>query len=201
MQSIYNSALEGKKGIFISFEEEPEKIIQHMEKNFGWKIKELQKKGLMTVIKLDPTMIARMVEGAVAEKLGTLRIKVRELKLPVRPDKVCVDSLSALSIAFGDEEKYRKYVRELFEMLEEYNSVNLAIAETEQNPKTYTRTGVEEFLADGVIVFYNLKVDGKRENALEILKLRSGKHVKDMIPYAIGPKGIELVINKNANWK
>ncbi|MCH7902575.1 circadian clock protein KaiC, partial [archaeon] len=65
----------------------------------------------------------------------------------------------------------------------------------EQDPKVYSRTGVEEFLADGVIVLYNINKDGKRENALEILKLRSSSHKKGLVPYKITSKGITIFPN------
>ena len=38
--------------------------------------------------------------------------------------------------------------------------------------RLFTPTGVEEFLADGVIVFYNFRRENVRETALEILKMR-----------------------------
>ncbi len=196
MQSIYHAALKGEKGVYISFEERPERIIMHMKKNFGWDFDKLQKKGLVAIIKLDPSKIARMVEGILAKEVGSLHIKLPTLELPIKPDRICIDSLSALSIAFEHENSYRKYIRELFEMLEEFNSINLVIGETEQDPKVYSRSGVEEFLADGVVVLYNIRIRGKRRNALEILKLRSGSHVKEIVPYKIGKDGIEVLLNQ-----
>ncbi|MFH0954826.1 MAG: ATPase domain-containing protein [Candidatus Micrarchaeota archaeon] len=192
MQSIYYGALKGEKGVYISFEEEPDNIRYHMKKNFGWNLEELEKKGLVAIIKFDPTKIARQVEEVLVKEAGMLRIKVKEMVLPIKPDRIAVDSLSALAIEFENEKSYRKYIKELFHTLQDYNSINLVISETEQNPRTYSRTGVEEFLGDGVIVLYNLKVAGIRKNALEILKLRSGKHVKEMVPYALTEKGFEI---------
>lgn len=199
LQSIYFSAIEGNRCIYISFEEKPEKIKKHMLKNFGWDFYKLEEQGKVAFMKLDPTKIARSVESMIAAKTGALRIKVQEIEFPFKPDKICIDSLSALSIAFEKEENYRKYIRELFELLEGYDSVNFVISETEQNPKIYSKTGVEEFLADGVVVFYNLKVDRSRKNALEILKLRSSKHLKIMIPYKITKTGFKIEIPKDAS--
>ena len=196
MQSLYHGALAGDKGVYISFEEDPIKIKHHMLKNFGWDIEKLEKKGLMAVIKVDPTKTARMVEGTLAKEVGALRIELSKMKMPLKPDRIAVDSLSALSIAFENERSYRKYVRELFEMLESYNSVNLVIGETEQNPDVYSRTGVEEFLADGVVVLYNIKHKGRRKNALEILKMRSGGHIKQMVGYRITGKGWQVHVEE-----
>lgn len=196
MQSLYNAAKHGEKCIYISFEEEPFKIKQHMKKNFGWDLEEFEKKGNFAIIKFDPIKIARSVEASIAAKKGYLRISSNKLELPFTPDRVGVDSLSALSIAFENTEKYRKYVRELFENLDGYNSLNFIIAETEQDPRIYSRTGVEEFLADGVVVLYNVIDGDKRKKALEILKLRSSKHVDKMVPYKITDHGIKILYTK-----
>lgn len=198
MQSIYYGALVGQKGVYISFEEEPENIKYHMKKNFGWDFYELERKGLVAIIKFDPSKIARQVEEVLVKEAGMLRIKVREMELPIVPDIIAVDSISALSIEFENDKSYRKYVKELFHMLQSYNSLNFIISETEQNPRVYSRTGVEEFLVDGVVVLYNLKIAGSRKNALEILKLRSGKHVKEMIPYTISSKGFEIFFKQRS---
>ncbi|MDP6670877.1 MAG: gas vesicle protein GvpD [archaeon] len=196
MQSLYHGALAGDKGVYISFEEDTTKIKHHMLKNFGWDVEKLEKKGMMAVIKVDPSKTARMVEGTLAKEVGALRIELSKMKLPLKPDRIAVDSLSALSIAFENERSYRKYVRELFEMLESYNSVNLVIGETEQNPDVYSRTGVEEFLADGVVVLYNIKHKGRRKNALEILKMRSGGHIKQMVGYRLTGKGWQVQVEE-----
>ena len=196
IQSIYYSAIQrGEKGIYLSFEEAPEKIKLHMKKNFGWDLEALEKKGLIKVMKVDPVDVARAVEQILLDVKGDLKIDMIKIKLPFLPDRIVVDSLSALSIAFTEVENYRKYIRELFESLEELNCISFVLSETEQDPKVYSRTGVEEFLADGVIVLYNINKDGKRENALEILKLRSSSHKKGLVPYKITSKGITIFPN------
>lgn len=200
LQSIYHGLCHGEKAVFISFEEDPEKIKQHMLKNFGWDFYKFENEGRIAFLRLDPAKIARSVESIIAAKSGSLKIKVQEIELPFKPDRICVDSLSALSIAFEEEDNYRKYIKELFELLENYNSVNFVIAETEQDPKIYSKTGVEEFLADAVIVFYNIKVGEFRRNALEILKIRSSKHLKRMIPYKLGSDGFDINIPKDADF-
>lgn len=196
VQTLYYSAVQRReKGIYISFEEEPEKIKLHMKKNYGWDLEALEKKGLMKIIKVDPVDVARGVEQILLDFKGDLKIDMIKIKLPFLPDRMVLDSLSALSIAFTEEQNYRKYIRELFESLEDLNCISFVLSETEQNPKVYSRSGVEEFLADGVVVLYNIKKGDKRENALEILKLRSGSHKKGIVPYKITSKGITIFPN------
>lgn len=192
LQAIYNNAMNGLRGIYLSFEEQPEKIKLHMKESFGWDFEELEKKGLVSIVKVNPSEIARSLEESVLQKEGGLAIKMKKIELPFYPDVICIDSLSALSIAFDREETYRRYIRELFEALEQSHAVTFVLSETEQNPRIYSRSGVEEFLADGVIVLYNLSRKEKRVNALEILKLRGTQHRKGLVYYKITPTGIEI---------
>jgi len=192
LQSLYHGVLKGEKAIYLTFEEPPEGIKRHMLKNYKWDLQKMEDEKKFAFVEVDPAKIARSVEAMLAQKSGELKIELEEFKLPFTPDRIALDSLSALAIAFGDEENYRRYIMELFDLLRSYNAVSIVLSETEQNPKIYSRTGVEEFLADGVVVLYNLKVDGKRLNALEILKLRSSKHEKQMVPYRITSNGIQV---------
>ncbi len=192
LQSLYNSALNGEKGVYISLEEDVSKVKKHMLNNFGWDFFALEEKGLVTFLKWDPIEIARTVEALILKQKEKLVIEFGTLELPLKPDRIVIDSLSALAIAFENTDCYRKYIRYLFERFEEYNSVNFVISETEQDPKVYSRAGIEEFLADGVIVLYNIQIKNVRENALEILKLRSSKHVKRIVPFELTPKGMEV---------
>lgn len=192
LQSIYNGALNGERGIYISLEEDVERLKEHMLRNYGWDFYKMEEEGKVAILKYDPIEIARSVEAAIMASKEKLEIEFKQFELPFKPDRVAVDSLSALSIAFGSTESYRKYIRHLFEKLEDYNSVNFILTETEQDPKIYSRAGIEEFLADGVIVLYNIQVHNVRENALEILKLRASKHEKRIVPFEITSNGIEI---------
>ncbi len=193
VQSMYNCSKErALKCVYISFEEDPKKIKWHMKKNYGWDLEALEKNGAFAIVKIDPLDVARDVEQIFLEKHGELKIRLEKIRLPFLPDIIALDSLSALSIAFTEEENYRKYITELFQSLVHMNCIAYVISETEQDPRIYSRTGVEEFLADGVVVLYNVKKQGKRENEIEILKLRSSSHHKGRIPYRITTKGITI---------
>ncbi len=196
MESIYNAALNGERAIYLSLEEEPDKLKEHMLDNYGWDFNKLEREGKISILKYDPLKIARSVEASILGAREELEIEFEEFELPFKPDRVIVDSLSALSIAFGSKKNYRRYIRYLFEKLEGYNSINFVLTETEQNPKTYSRAGIEEFLADGVVVLYNIQSSNTRTNAIEILKLRTSKHEKKIVPFEITARGIEIYPNQ-----
>ncbi len=196
-QAIYNAALKGRKGLYISFEEDINNLKRHMKNNFGWDFYELEKKGLVKFIQYDPFTLSRVIESELLKKKGELLIKIKGVLdlIPrgFKPQMVVIDSLSALSAAFLDNvEEYRIYLSSFLKRLASLKSVNLVLSETEQDPRKYSRSGVEEFLVDGVIVLYNIRNQQIRQRALEILKLRCSDHSKRLVPYAITSKGFEI---------
>jgi KaiC/GvpD/RAD55 family RecA-like ATPase len=192
LQTLNYHAMEGKKCLYITFEENEQRLINHM-KDFGWDAQKLIKKGNLKILRMNPFDITRNVDALLAKQKGELLIDIDPVLLPegFKPDVVALDSLTAIASAFtGKEDSYRIYIEQLFRFFENLGSTNFLVTETEQIPKIFSQTGVEEFLADGVIVLYNLKHGNVRENALEILKLRGAGHKKKIVAYHITGKGI-----------
>lgn len=195
LQVLYTNALKGEPSLYISFEESEERLIQHM-RDFRWDIDKLMEKKLIKIIRVDPFRISRKIEALMTASIGELAIGLDEIGylLPlegIKPSIIVFDSLSALGAAFTEGEKgYRVWIEQLFRFLEKMQVTSFLIAETEHVPAAYSHTGVEEFLADGVIVFYNAQKDNVRVRALEILKLRGAKHERKIVPFDITDKGI-----------
>jgi KaiC/GvpD/RAD55 family RecA-like ATPase len=195
LQTLVHQANQGKKCLCMSFEEREDRLIEHME-DFGWNVKGLIDNGTLKIQRMNPFDITRNVDAMLAKQKGELLIDIDPVILPKgfeKPDFILIDSLTAIGSAFtGREENYRIYVEQLFRFLEKIEAVSFLITETEQIPKIFSRTGVEEFLADGVIVFYNLKHGNVRENAIEVLKLRGAAHQKKIVAMQISSVGITV---------
>lgn len=194
LQTLNYAASNGEKCLYISFEESEENLKKHM-RAFGWDPDSLEKKGLLKIKRADAFEIARSVEALLAKAKGELIIELEEIfgLIPsnFKPDRIALDSLSALAAAFSRrEENYRIYIEQLFRYFEKKGVTSFLISETEQLPTKYSETGVEEFLADGVIVLYNIRRGNVRENAIEILKLRGTKHQKKIVAFQITDKGM-----------
>jgi len=208
IQSMYNSALEGEKGIYIAHGEDVNKIKRHMKLNFGWDIDILEENGLMSIQKIDPFALAEDVTRTLESQKKSSSIDValfeqrddrvslfdsREVKIPFKPDRIVLDSISSLEAAFANKDYFRIYMQALIEALNEHQSVNFLISETEQDPNRYSTSGIMEFLVDGVIVLYNIRRGQLRRKALEILKLRCSDHIKELVSYMITNDGIKIL--------
>jgi hemerythrin-like metal-binding protein len=193
LQTLINKAKEGNKCLYMTLEESEDKLLQHME-DFGWPARELAKKGKLKILRINPFDITRNVDALLAKQKGELLIDIDPVILPndyKNPDFIVIDSLTAIASAFtGKEDSYRIYIEQLFRFLEKTRATSFLITETEQVPKIFSQTGVEEFLADGVIVLYAIKHGNTRENAIEVLKLRGAAHQKKIVAMQITGKGI-----------
>ena len=89
------------------------------------------------------------------------------------------------------EEGYRIFIEQLFRYLESLGITSFLISETGQIPVKFSESGVEEFLADGVIILYNIKSGNVWESAVEILNMRGTSFQRKIVAMKIeGDKGI-----------
>ncbi len=200
LQICYNLARAGIKTLFMSFEERPKRLIEHM-KDFGMDPEPLIKKNLFRIEQYNAFDMSRSIEALLAKQRGELLIDIDPVILPENfvPDVVIVDSLSAIGSAFmGRMENYRIYIEQLFRFFEKLGVTSFLITETEPMPTRFSITGAEEFLADGVIVLYHLRKKDIRENAIEVLKMRGEKHVKKIVPMEITDTGIIIYPQQEA---
>jgi KaiC/GvpD/RAD55 family RecA-like ATPase len=195
-QICYNLVSKGKKCMYVSFEESKERIIKGMQ-DFGWDVQKYVDNGNLLIQKINPLDILRMKFGSIggSGSATELSYKIKPLVIPKEfvPDLIAVDSLSAIIAASITKDKnYRVYLQQLFSFFEETGATSLLITETEPIPIRYSETGIEEFLADGIIVLYNLQKKDGRENAIEVLKMRYGQHQKKIVLLEITDKGINI---------
>jgi len=194
LQTLNHHAFLGKKCFYMSFEESEDRLIEHMSE-FGWDAQRLVKEGTLKIKRMSPFEITRSVEGMLEKEKGELLIDINPFILPdgFNPDFIVVDSLTAIASAFsGKEDSYRIYIEQLFRFFERLGATSFLITETKQIPEIFSTTGVEEFLADGVVVLYNIKRGDIRENAVEVLKMRGAKHQKKIVAMQITDKGITI---------
>jgi KaiC/GvpD/RAD55 family RecA-like ATPase len=195
LQTLAFAAKKGEKCLYMTFEEHPQRLIDHMY-DFGWDGQKMVDSGNLVIQRYNPYDVTRQVEAMLEKAKGELLIDVKPLLFPkgFQPDRIVVDSLSAIASAFiGKQETYRIYIEQLFRIFEDIGATSFLISETSELPKKLTTSGVEEFLADGVIVIYNLRHGDVRESAIECLKLRGASFQKKIAAMQIkGGIGIEV---------
>lgn len=209
LSALANMCREGKKGLFMSFEEPEERLVEHLER-FGWPARDYVKKGILRVKRFDAIDVSRSVEALLSAAKKELLIEVDPVLFPkdFDPDFIVVDSLTSIASAFsGHESRFRIYMEQLFRYLEKNQITNFLIREV-SSPSHIGTTFKEQgeavsFLSDGIVVIYNVIYDtGKRDAAIEILKMRGAHFKKRIVKVEIKPKGgmiiyPEQILGKN----
>ncbi len=204
LQTLYNAAREGHDCVYLTLEEAPERLLKHLL-DFGFEVKEMKREGdsiflragqgKLALKRLEPIAIARSVEALLEKAAGRLSLDVGVVLdlIPqgFDPYMLALDSISAMATAFsGKIEQYRIYIEQLFRYFEKLNVTRFLIAEVEEAAVRFSRTGVEEFLADGIIAFYYYKAGEDRIRAVEIVKMRGSSHSSHVVPLYITKHGL-----------
>jgi circadian clock protein KaiC len=172
----------GEPGVFISFEETEEEIVEDMA-CFGWNLKDKIKDKLLTIVTYTPEQIEKVLHSGG----GTIRDIVESIKAK----RLVFDSLTAFTLLHDSQLLQRKAVISLFEAIKKWNCTALLLAEQEATPETH-QSSVEEFEVDGVILLYNIRRGNIRERALEVFKMRATKHSAKIFPMTISDNGIKI---------
>jgi KaiC/GvpD/RAD55 family RecA-like ATPase len=183
MQFLYEGAKKGERGIYITFEEEKERMKDNFSK-YGWDIAGMEKKGMLEIIHIKPRDVMQVVK----EDYGEIINNIKKLGA----ERVVLDSVSTIEMMISDEYERRESIVQIIEWLRKNNCTSMLVAESEQDPNRYSRQGVVEFIVDGVVVLYNFRRQSTRQRALEVLKMRGTNHMTKIVPFMIS-NGIELL--------
>lgn len=191
---LYNNVLEGRKGLYVTLEQDAESLADQME-SLGMEIVAASKlipildlsRGREKLQELDEKMRSlkkRVPNSPVAENgfLGIIQAKVEELKRKRGFDLLVIDSLEALELVAKFPDR-RKDLFDFFEWLRSLNVTAFVVSESTPDLLGFLRfqeTFDEAFLADAI---FELKmeivnnVDVQRR--IRCVKMRSVNHKTD----------------------
>jgi circadian clock protein KaiC len=186
----------GEPGVFVTFEESADDIRKNM-RSFGWDLAAWEAEGKLAFVDASPDPHVEIVESG-AFDLGALLARVQNAVRKVKATRVSVDSLGAVFSQFSDQSTVR---RELFRIAWALKGLGVTALLTAERTLDYgpvARFGVEEFIADNVMVLRNVLDDETRRRTIEILKFRGTDHQKGEYPFTIVPENGLVVIPLSA---
>ena len=181
-----------ENGVFVTFEESASDIRENMQ-SFGWNLPQWEKEGKLAFVDASPDPHIDTIESGNFD-LGALLARVENAVKKVNATRVSVDSLGAVFSQFSDQSIVR---RELFRIASALKNMGVTAVMTAERTDDYgpvARFGVEEFIADNVMILRNALEDENRRRTIEILKFRGTDHQKGEYPFTIIPNGGMIVI-------
>ncbi|NCO76505.1 MAG: circadian clock protein KaiC [Cyanobacteria bacterium] len=184
-QFLVEGIKRGENGVFVTFEEPPKAIRRNMS-GFGWKIREWEENRQWAFVDASPQPGERpMVTGEY--DLGALIARIEYAIRKYSAKRVSLDSLGAIFSHLADSAQVRNDLFRLASALRELGVTAIMTAERTQEYGEISRYGVEEFVADNVVILRNVLNDEKRRRTIEILKYRGTNHQKGEYPFTIIP--------------
>ncbi len=107
--------------------------------------------------------------------------------------RLVLDSVTSVCYRIKDQERIRDFLLRLGTILSAKGCTSLLVSEIRSSEEGYSRWGVEEALADGVVVTGNLERRGDLLRTLQIVKMRGTTHSRAKYVLDLTTSGVLLV--------
>jgi circadian clock protein KaiC len=177
--------------VFVTFEDSPDDIRRNMQ-SFGWDIAGWERDRLWRFV--DASVSPEDPTPTVGEyDFGALVARVEHAVRDIGAKRVSLDSLNALLVRFPEVELLRSELFRLIAGLKRLGTTVLFTGERAEDYGPATRSGIEEFVADNVVILRNALVNERRRRTVEILKFRGALHQRGEVPFTILGEGIVVI--------
>ena len=190
MEFLAHGALQyGEPGVCMEFEEATQKLTANV-RSLGLDLRELVKRKKLSV---DHVRIERNeIEETGEYNLEGLFIRLSHAVDAIKAKRVVLDSIESLFAGLSDAAILRAELRRLFRWLDDRNLTAIVTGERGTNG-TLTRHGLEEYIADCVILLDHRVNEQISTRRLRIVKYRGTAHGTDEYPYMIDDDGISVL--------
>ena len=189
---MYNAAKhEGKKGLYVSLEQERGSLIRQMKK-LGMNIKDV--KNLITLIELREP-IKRGSKETLFKKgnwMDAILTQIQNYKKTMDFEILVIDSLDAL-YALTPIKDPRTEIFHFFRGLRALGITTFLITEMPQGRKEFGKYEVESFLSDGIMHLSIERLGNTVGRFVNIAKMRETKHATDFFPLVVDENGFAII--------
>ncbi len=185
---LVNGASFGEHGVFMSFEESSDDLIQNVA-SLGFDLAGLvaEKKIAMDFVRVERSEIEECGEY----DLEGLFVRLDYAIKSVGAKRVVLDTLEVLFAGLGDTQILRAELRRLFAWLKE-RQVS-AVITAERGAGALTRFGLEEYVSDCVLLLDHRVANQITTRRLRMVKYRGSAHGTNEYPFLIDGRGISVL--------
>ncbi|HEV2992203.1 MAG TPA: circadian clock protein KaiC [Candidatus Angelobacter sp.] len=133
----------------------------------------------------------KQIEETGEYDLEGIFIRLRHAIDSIKAKRVLLDTLEVLFIGLTDEGLVRSELRRLFHWLKDAGVT--AVITAEVGEKTLTRWGLEEYVADCVILLDHRVTEQVSTRRLRVVKYRGSSHGTNEYPFLLDNEGISVV--------
>jgi circadian clock protein KaiC len=194
LEFLVHGALLGETGLFISVTESSEKLLKNIIP-YDFLEDRLMKEGRLHFLDIpliyDRLGLDKPVFGY--EEIHILTDAIVGLVRELKVRRLVVDSITSVSYRLKSEEIIREFVLRMGASLSAAECTTLLVSEISPTHERYSTYGVEEAIADGIIVMGNLERRGDLLRTLQVVKMRGTQHSRTKYVLDLTTTGVLLV--------
>ena len=191
-QFLAEGVRRGQPGVFVTFEETADDLRANLS-TLGWDIAGWEAADQWRFVDASPMPGVDHIEVGDYNFAGLLA-RIGHAVDQTAASRIVIDSLGAVFAQFSDPVLVRSQLRRLAVELRRMGLTIVMTAENSADSGGLSRYGVEEYVADNVVVLRNMLEDEKRRRTIEVLKLRGAMHRKGEYPFTVLPgQGVVVI--------
>ncbi|MCS7123028.1 MAG: ATPase domain-containing protein [Candidatus Aenigmarchaeota archaeon] len=171
IQFLVHGAMNKENGLYISMEEDVNRLKHYLEATFAWPLEKLEEEKKLLLLRtefFDYEKFKLMLETNV-EKIEAKRL--------------VIDPITTLSLFFERPLDIRRSLLDLDRLLKKLGCTTLLTCEVPEGSSSISSFGIEEFTSDGIIILKYYV--GNLPRSLVIRKMRATEHSSDEVPFEI----------------
>ncbi|ODS41430.1 MAG: circadian clock protein KaiC [Candidatus Altiarchaeales archaeon WOR_SM1_79] len=194
LEFLLHGALNNENSLFISVTENWQKLIKNVIP-YRFFDEDLLKNKKLIMIDL----------GAIYNKLGLEKSEftAEDIDIIVRAvgdivkeweiKRLVIDSITSICFQLKTKEKIRDFILYIGKNLSEAGCTSILVSEISRAEQSYSMYGVEEAIADGIVLMANMERRGDLLRTLQVVKMRGTMHSRAKYVLDLTPEGVLLV--------
>ncbi len=193
LEYLVRGANAGERSMFLSVTEASDRIVQNLA-TFEFFDRKILDDGKLVFIDV-PILYEKLglsKQELTPEDIDLLITAIVDLANTLKIQRLVLDSVTSVCFRIRHEEKIRDFILKLGKSLSDIDCTTLLVSEIGPQADRYSLYGVEENIADGVILLGNIQRQGDLLRTLQIIKVRGATHSRAQYVIEITPLGIFL---------
>ncbi len=194
LEFLVHGAIAGENSLFVSVTESSDKLMKNVIP-YDFFDETLIKKGTLVFVDM-PVIYERLglTEMELSlEDVNTIVKAIGDLVDELSIKRLVLDSVTSVCYRLKTEEKIREFILKIGKTLSDRGCTSMLISEISPSAERYSLYGVEEAIADGIVLMGNLERRGDLLRTLQVVKMRGTNHSRAKYVLDLTPAGILLV--------
>lgn len=193
MEFLVNGVRMGEGGAFISVTEPIPKLVENMN-TLDFFDKKMIKEGKLHLFDLSVIYDRLGLEEKdyTLEDMDALLGAIEDIVDELAVSRLAIDSVTAICFQLQTKPKIRNFIFKLGKFLSVFGCTTFLISEITPGEQIYSVYGVEEAIADGIIMLGNIERKGDLLRTLQVIKMRGTYHSRAKYIMDLTTEGITL---------